>query len=1133
MVVAQQVGHAWQRYAGLGRILGIDVEVHVRHVDRLAVGQGGAAALEVQVVVGVEERQFRVGHRQAGDAGVVQRHQFAVVRHAIAVGVAPDAQFGKLVIFRVDHAVAVRVIAGQLGKARALLVAAKQFGNIVDLAIAVAVDGQQAVMGRDPARLDGAARAQQIEAAVEIGAGDGMHAVAVQVDHDRRDGGIPAHVVLARGQFQDIRVDHIGIRAIAVDVGIDVVVRAHVLRAPLPAVHGVAGVIHARLIELERVAARIEVGKLVVAIRVGVGGSEQCATARKQLHLDVGDARLIAILHAVMVGVAPHLVAQAGLAVDARIPAHVVLAGGQVDQAGTARARIDVGIAGVIADIRLGVIETRWTHDCHLVAAGDEVVEQIIAAGICRCRGNDLVAGIEQVDFHPRHAQFARLLHAVVIIVFPHAIADAAGNRRAFDQARIPIELDITRFQRDPGGGEAGSRIDIRIGGVAAHVGLGEIVAGGWHEPQKVVTGHQVAEQVMASGIRGGAGHHGARGVVQIDFHATHTRFACILRAVAVGVKPHAVANAGGFIQAGIEVLVVLAGGNGHQGALTRGVDVAVERIVATRILDRAQIAWRRDDGDGIGAGIDAEIVIAGGIRDGRADHAAGCIFQLHRDAADARFARILHAVQVGVMPDAVAQRGRQGHDARIQAMVAVAGSEQHLRRLAVDGAGVGIALLIAALVLARQGITGRQAGLVELDAVGARLQIREQIIAIRIRDKRAADGVARRIEQSHFDAGHARFTRILHAVFVGIEPHAVAQLGGAVQARVQARIGLARRQGDGRHVTGRIDIAILGRVATLVGRCRRVAIRRHDGDGIRAGIDIEVVTTIRIGGGRCHHRAGAVFQLHHDIGDASLARILHAVGILVFPDEVAQVGHRYVEGQVMRHQAQVLRVATGSAAVIAHLEAQIEIAGHGLARHEDQVARADIIDGDFRADRDGHAVEQDLPCRGGIGDDDGLEAVVLDVVVEAEIAFAEHDAGAIDQVEGLVGRIGRVVDGIDDHLQFQLDDIAIALVDRHLDGREIAVVVGCPVAGTHIHGVRVEHAEQGRVAGRFRIIRQQDGEILDVQLALHRIAGLYQQVADIKVLVDVFAHVNRGRQIVGSHAASWRCAAVAAGVAT
>ncbi|MNT10372.1 hypothetical protein D3C72_1451990 [compost metagenome] len=275
----------------------------------------------------------------------------------------------------------------------------------------------------------------------------------------------------------------------------------------------------------------------------------------------------------------------------------------------------------------------------------------------------------------------------------------------------------------------------------------------------------------------------------------------------------------------------------------------------------------------------------------------------------------------------------------------------------------------------------------------------------------------------------------------------------------------------------------------------------------------------VRRGGG--HHIAGRILQLHDDIGDARLARVLHAVGVLVFPHEVAQVGHRHLEGQVMGRQAQVLRIAAFRAAVIAHLETEVEVAGHGLAGHEDQVARPDIVDGDFRAHRHGHAVEQDLARRGGIGDDDGLEAVVLDVVVEAEIAFAQHHAGTVDQSEGLVGRIGRIIDGIDDDLQAQLDDIAIALVDRHLDGREAAIVVGGPVAGTHVHGIGVEHAEQRRVLRRFRIVRQQNREILDIQFALHRVAGLDQQVADIEILVDVFADVDRGRQVVGSHAAS------------
>ena len=150
-------------------------------------------------------------------------------------------------------------------------------------------------------------------------------------------------------------------------------------------------------------------------------------------------------------------------------------------------------------------------------------------------------------------------------------------------------------------------------------------------------------------------------------------------------------------------------------------------------------------------------------------------------------------------------------------------------------------------------------------------------------------------------------------------------------------------------------------------------------------------------------------------------------------------------------------------------------------------------------------------PC--GIRDNDGFEAVVLDVVVEAEIAFAQHHAGSVDQGRSCRPH-RRVIDGIDNDLQAQLDDVAIALVDRHLDGREAAIVVGGPVAGTHVHGVRVLHAEQRRILRRFRIVRQQNREILDIQFALHRVAGLDQQVADIEILVDVFTDGDRGRQL-------------------
>ena len=82
---------------------------------------------------------------QAGDARVSQAAQFAGVGLVVAVLVLPDVEFAVAGIPAVDDAVAVAVLAGQLGVALAE-VAAEQFAAVVDASVAVAVYGEEAVL---------------------------------------------------------------------------------------------------------------------------------------------------------------------------------------------------------------------------------------------------------------------------------------------------------------------------------------------------------------------------------------------------------------------------------------------------------------------------------------------------------------------------------------------------------------------------------------------------------------------------------------------------------------------------------------------------------------------------------------------------------------------------------------------------------------------------------------------------------------------------------------------------------------------------------------------------------------------------------------------------------------------------
>ena len=85
--------------------------------------------------------------------------QLARIGQPIAVQIAPDPKVGKPCVAAVDYSVAVAVEFGELGHAaqrEARLVevgwvGAEQFGSIVDPAIAVAIERQEAIVCADPA----------------------------------------------------------------------------------------------------------------------------------------------------------------------------------------------------------------------------------------------------------------------------------------------------------------------------------------------------------------------------------------------------------------------------------------------------------------------------------------------------------------------------------------------------------------------------------------------------------------------------------------------------------------------------------------------------------------------------------------------------------------------------------------------------------------------------------------------------------------------------------------------------------------------------------------------------------------------------------------------------------------------
>ena len=182
-------------------VFGHGVQVDHRHGGggEPGVGHGGRAAVGVGHAGGAHEHVAVLGggagvggDGQAGDAGVRQGQQFACVGNAVAIGIAPDAQVGKAVVAQVDHAVGVAVERGQGGPAVGGFAAvgqggarAQQFGAAVDHAVQVQVDGQQAVLGAHPAGLHRGAGGRQVKHHA-LGQAGGLHAVAVEVDDQRR-----------------------------------------------------------------------------------------------------------------------------------------------------------------------------------------------------------------------------------------------------------------------------------------------------------------------------------------------------------------------------------------------------------------------------------------------------------------------------------------------------------------------------------------------------------------------------------------------------------------------------------------------------------------------------------------------------------------------------------------------------------------------------------------------------------------------------------------------------------------------------------------------------------------------------------------------------------------------------------
>ena len=334
--------------------------------------------------------------------------------------------------------------------------------------------------------------------------------------------------------------------------------------------------------------------------------------------------------------------------------------------------------------------------------------------------------------------------------------------------------------------------------------------------------------------------------VVQTHRHAIDARLAVILRAVGVLVLEHLVADAHRHVHASVQRVVVFTRSQRDDLRLARAVGVAVAGVRALvlgsehrarrlgRELDLVLLAHVQaveavlavDTGGGRGGGVVAT----------RADHAIGAAAdQRHRLAADARFARVLLAVTVGVRPQPVAQAGsgwRWRDQARVDGLVGLARSQVHQLG---EASGIGIAVIQvgrAAGVGVRNGeVVGRSD---ELDLVLARLQASKLVVALF--DGHGAEVVARQgagdlhaigVVQLDHDAIDALLIAVLDAVGIAVEPNVVAKLG-ALQLddqRLDRPAGINHR---GEESVGRQETATRGR-GSLRHRHQAIRLRRAD----------------------------------------------------------------------------------------------------------------------------------------------------------------------------------------------------------------------------------------------------------------------------------------------------------------
>ena len=225
-------------------------------------------------------------------------------------------------------------------------------------------------------------------------------------------------VVVARQQR-----DRAGLAGQHVGIGIECVVAALVSHSEVEA---------RRLDELHRVSAGDQSVEVIEAIGVRDGGGNDDAQPIFEVHRDIGQADVGAVLHIVAVDVDPDPVAERGVLVEAGIDGAVVLARRQDDdirqQAIAVAARRGTAVGLTRAE---GVVAARQSEQHLVIQAGRQALEVVAAQAIGGGRGQHLVGAVEQAvavqvphqpDASTRNTCFTHILDAVGIAVVPDEV---------------------------------------------------------------------------------------------------------------------------------------------------------------------------------------------------------------------------------------------------------------------------------------------------------------------------------------------------------------------------------------------------------------------------------------------------------------------------------------------------------------------------------------------------------------------------------------------------------------------------------------------------------------------------------------------------------------------------------------